>query len=59
MLQENRLLQPTGDAMTTGGAIIIGELMATEEAEVRSVQKTLDGGIVASHDGRFVCWPSS
>ena len=52
------MLQPTGDAMATGGAIIIGELMTTELAEVQSVQTTLDGGIVASRDGRFLCWPS-
>ena len=58
-LQENRLLQPTEDAMATGGEIIMGELMAAGEAEVQSVQTTLDGGIVASRDSRFVCWPSS
>ena len=52
-LQENRLLQPTGDAMATGGAIIIGELMATGEAEVQCVQTTLSGGIVSSRDRRF------
>ena len=58
-LQENRLLQPTEDAMATGGEIIIGVLMATGQAEVQRVQTTLDGGIVTSQDGRFVCWPSS
>ena len=45
--------------MATGGAIIIGKLMATGEAEVQSVQTTRDGGIVASRDRRFACWPSS
>ena len=34
-LQENRLLQPTGDVLATGGAIIGGELMATGETEVK------------------------
>ena len=53
-LQENRLLQPTGDAMGTGGAIIKAELIATGEAEVQSIQTMLDGGIVASRNGRFV-----
>ena len=54
-LQEDRLLQPTGDAMATGGAIIIGELMmATGEAEVQSVQTTRDGRIVALLVGRLV-----
>ena len=55
-LQENRLLQLTGDAMATGEAIITGE------AELRSVQATCDGGIVASWDRRLrrlICWPSS
>ena len=54
-LHENQLLQSTGNAMATTRAIIIGELMATGEAEVQSVQTTFDGGIVASLDGRFVC----
>ena len=58
-LQENRLLQPTEDAIATGGAIIIGELMATGEAEVQGDQTTCDGGIVASQDRSFVCWSSS
>ena len=35
-LLENRLLQPTGDAMATGEAIITGELMATGQAKVQS-----------------------
>ena len=30
-LQENQLLQPTGDAMATGEAIITGELMAIQD----------------------------
>ena len=34
--------------MATGETIIIGELMATGEAEVQSVQTTLDGRIVGS-----------
>ena len=46
-LQENRLLQPTEDAMATGGEVIIGQLMPAGEDEVQSVQTTLDGGIVA------------
>ena len=33
--------------------------MATGEAEVLSVQTTLDGEIVASRDLCFTCWPSS
>ena len=44
---------------TTGEAIITGELMATGEAAVQSVQTTRDGGIVASRDHHFACWPSS
>ena len=44
------MLQPTGDAMATGKAIIIGELMATGEAEVQSVQTMCDSGIVASRN---------
>ena len=58
-LQENRSLQLTGDVMAKGEAIITGELMATGEAEIQSVQTTRDGGIVASQDRHFVCWPSS
>ena len=58
-LQENRLLQPTGDATVTGEAIITGELMATGQAEIQSVQTTRDGEIVTLRDHRFVCWPSS
>ena len=58
-MQENRLLQPTGDAMATGEAIITGELMATGEAELHSVQTMHDGRIVTSQDLRFACWPSS
>ena len=34
--------------MATGEAIITAEVMTTGEAEVQSVQTTLDGGIVAS-----------
>ena len=34
-LQENRLLQPTGDVTATGEAIITGELMATGQTEVQ------------------------
>ena len=58
-LQENRLLQLTGDATATGEAIITRELMATGQTEVQSVQTMRDGGIVASRDHRFVCWLSS
>ena len=58
-LQVNRSLQPTGDTMATGEAIITIDLMATGEAEVQSVQTTHVGGIVASRDRRFACWPSS
>ena len=47
------MLQPTGDAMATGEAIITGKLMATGEAEVQSVQTTHDGGIVALWDRHF------
>ena len=57
-LQENRLLQPTGDTTATGEAIITGELMATGQAEVQSVQTTRVGLIVTSRDRHFVCWPS-
>ena len=57
-LQENRLLQPTGDATATGEAIITGELKATGQAEIRSVQTTRDSGIVVLPDRRFVCWQS-
>ena len=58
-LQEAQLLQPTGDVMATGGVISTGQLMATGEAEVQSVPTMLDGGIVASRDHHFACWPSS
>ena len=58
-LQENQLLQPTGDATATGEAIITGELMATGQGKVRSVQTMCDGGIVALWDRRFACWPSN
>ena len=58
-LKLSRKLQENGDAMATGGAISTGELRATGEAEVQSVQTTLDGGNVASRDRRFACWPSS
>ena len=58
-LKENRSLQPTGDATVIGEAIITCELMATGQPEVQSVQTTRDGGIVASRNCRFVCWPSS
>ena len=50
-LQENRLLQPTGDAIATGGARIVGELVAIGEAAVQSVQTKLDCGIIPSRDG--------
>ena len=33
-LQENRLLQPTGDSMAMEEAIITGDLMATGQAEI-------------------------
>ena len=59
MLQENRLLQPTGDATATGERIITGDVMATGQTEVQSVQTMRDGRIVASRDRRFVFWPSS
>ena len=49
----------TGELMATREAIVTGELMSTGEAEVQSVQTTLDGEIVASHDFCFTCWPSS
>ena len=41
--QENPLLQPTRDVMATGEVIITGELMATEQAKIQSVQSTRDG----------------
>ena len=37
-----------------GEAIITGELMATGEAEVKTVQKTRDFAIVASRDRRVL-----
>ena len=43
--------------MATGEAIITGELMATGEVELHSVQITRAGSIVASWDNRFACWP--
>ena len=45
--------------MATGKAIITGELMATGQSKVQSVQKTRDGEIVTLLDRRFVYWPSS
>ena len=42
------------EVMATGEAIVTGVLMATGEAEVQSVQTTLDRGIIASRDRRFV-----
>ena len=54
-LQENQLLQPTGDTLATGEAKITGELMA----EVQSVQTVRDGRSVALQDHRFACWLSS
>ena len=39
--------------MSSGEAIITGELMATGEAEVQNVQTVRDGGIIASRDHRF------
>ena len=53
------MLQSTGDTTTTGEAIIAGELMAIGQAEVQSVQTTQDGGIIASRDRHFACWPYS
>ena len=47
-LQDNRLLRPIGDAMTTGEVIIIGELMTTGQAEMQSVKTSHDGGIDAA-----------
>ena len=41
------MLQPTGDVMASGGAIITEQLMATGQAKVQSVRTMLDGGIVA------------
>ena len=45
--------------MATGETITTGELMATGEAEVQSIQTTLDGGIVASRDRSLASWPST
>ena len=53
------MLQPTGDVMATGEAVITEELMATGEAELHSVQTMCDGKIVVSQDRHFACWPSS
>ena len=47
------MLQPTVDTMATGEVIVAGELMATGEAKLQSVQTTPDGGIVALRDRRF------
>ena len=58
-LQENRLLQPTGDAMGTGHVMIIGGLMPTGEAEVQSVQTMLYGEFLTLRDVHFLCWPPS
>ena len=58
-LQENRLLQPTGDATVTAEAKNTGELMATGQAEIQCVQGKRGGAIVALWDRRFVCWSSS
>ena len=33
--------------------------MATGEAELQSVQTTLDGGIITLWDHCIACWPSS
>ena len=60
-LPENRLLHPTGNAMATGGAIIIGEL------KQRFMAASLLRGMVALFAGRLAslagsplaCWPSS
>ena len=46
-LQENRLLQPTGDATATGELITTGELMDIGEAEVQSVQTMRDGSLAS------------
>ena len=43
--------------MAAGEAIIKGELMATGEAELHSVQTTRDSRIFASWDCRFACLP--
>ena len=45
--------------MAMGEAVITGQLMATGEAEIQSVQTTCDGVMVTLRDHRFVCWPSS
>ena len=39
--------------MATGEAIIIGELMATGQAEIQNVQTTSDGGIAALFAGHL------
>ena len=40
--------------MIKGEAIITGELMATGQAEVRSVRTTRNGELVASRDRRML-----
>ena len=52
---ESIAIHSTGDVTATGKAIITAGLMATEQAEIRSVQATRDVGTVASRDRRFVC----
>ena len=47
------MLQPTGDMTAMEEAIITGELMATGQAEIQSVQTTRDSGIVTLRNRRF------
>ena len=50
------MLQPTGDALASGEAIITRELMATGEAELHIFQTMRNGRIVVSQDSCFACW---
>ena len=43
--------------MATGEAIITAELMAKGKAKVRIVLTRRYGGMFASQDHRFACWP--
>ena len=62
-LQENRLLQPTGEATAMGEEIITGELMGTGQTKIQSVQAKRDGewiaalfaGCLASSAGSLLC----